>query len=243
MEYLMSWYWDKGHFREKNEDSFSMQKVRMRHKEAAFLIVCDGIGGLPEGETAGGFVTERMTEWFYKEGILEMRGVFWRRKTADSAIFALSQIQQKIECCERAEEICCGTTCTLALVKGGRFIVLHSGDSRAYLIGKREKLLTCDHRRGGALIRCMGAFGFQPPDKIRGRLKKGEALLLCTDGFCRLAPEGFWKGCLLAEEKDPGLFYKRLKGAGSFLASQGEKDNMTALLLVRGKGGGLYESA
>ena len=121
--------------------------------------------------------------------------------------------------------------------------MLHSGDSRAYLIGKREKLLTCDHRRGGALIRCMGAFGFQPPDKIRGRLKKGEALLLCTDGFCRLAPEGFWKGCLLAEEKDPGLFYKRLKGAGSFLASQGEKDNMTALLLVRGKGGGLYERA
>ena len=95
MEYLMSWYWDKGHFREKNEDSFSMQKVRMRHKEAAFLIVCDGIGGLPEGETAGGFVTERMTEWFYKEGILEMRGVFWRRKTADSAILHFLKSSRK----------------------------------------------------------------------------------------------------------------------------------------------------
>ena len=73
MSYLTSWYWDKGDFREKNEDSFSLQQVRLngiwKGEEAALIIVCDGIGGLPEGETASGFVVQQMTEWFYQDGI------------------------------------------------------------------------------------------------------------------------------------------------------------------------------
>lgn len=237
MAHLLSWYWDKGQFREENEDSFSLQRVKLKRKEASFLLVCDGIGGLPEGETASGFVAEQLTQWFYQEGIRRMARLFWRRRTGESALAWLFSVQQKLEACERAEGICCGTTCTMALVKGRRFLLLHTGDSRAYVIGRRERQLTCDHHEGAALNRCVGAFGFQRPDVIRGHFKKGEQLLLCTDGFCRLAQEGFLKGCLwvqesLIQERKPELFYRRLKGTGSFLTAQGERDNMTALLLA-----------
>lgn len=232
MSYLASWYWDKGNFRGKNEDSFSLQRVRTKKVETAFLTVCDGIGGLPAGETASGFVTEQMTEWFFKEGIYAMRGRIWRRRTKRSALEALMYVQKKMEACEQEENICCGTTCTMALVKGNRFLILHFGDSRAYLIGKKEKRLTQDHFEGGALRRCMGAFGFQEPDVIKGRLRPGEILLLCTDGFCSRIPEGFFAGCFDGEESEPGVFYRRLKGVGSFLKAQGEKDNLTALLLL-----------
>lgn len=241
MEHLMSWYWEKGRFRENNEDSFSLQRVRVKRKEISLMIVCDGIGGLPEGETASGFVTERMTEWFYRKGIRKTQGIFWRRATAGSAADALSVIQEKMECCEKEEGICCGTTCTVAVIKGGRFVLLHSGDSRAYRIGRREKKLTTDHSEGGALRRCMGAFGYKPPDVVTGRLKKGEQILLCTDGFCRLAPEGFFKGCLYAKDLNRDSGYKRLRGTGGFLTAQGEKDNMTALLLTYGGRGRKHE--
>lgn len=237
MSYLASWYWDKGKFREKNEDSFSLQRACLKcffgkKAEVALMAVCDGIGGLPEGETASGFVVQQLTEWFYREGVRLMETFFWQRKTAESATDALAHIQEQIERCERAEGILCGTTCTMALVKEGRYVLLHIGDSRAYLIGKKEKCLTQDHQKNGALCRCIGAFGFQFPDVQRGRIRKGEILLLCSDGFCQLMPEGFLKGGLFSKNWEKSVLYRRLKGMGSFLRTQGEKDNQTAVLLL-----------
>ncbi|MDO4293544.1 MAG: serine/threonine-protein phosphatase [Eubacteriales bacterium] len=230
MSYIVSWYWDRGSFREKNEDSFSLQHVRAGGEELALLLVCDGIGGLPEGECASGLAAELLTEWFYREGIRRMTGPFWRRRTVRAAKGALEEVQEKLERCEREEEICSGTTCTMALVRGNRFVLLHLGDSRAYRIGARQRQLTDDHQEGGVLRRCLGAFGMDEPDVVFGRLRKGELLLLCTDGFCRRAPEAYFAGCL-AGEREKRTLYRRLKGTGSFLEAQGEKDNMTAVLL------------
>lgn len=237
MSNLASWYWDKGNFREKNEDSFSLQRVCLkgffgRRKEAALIVVCDGIGGLPEGETASGFTVQQITEWFYREGLGLMAGPFWQKRTAEGATDALARIQERMERCEKAEGICCGTTCTMALVRGKRYVILHVGDSRAYLIGKKERCLTRDHQKDGALSRCVGAFSFQFPDVLSGRMKRGEMLLLCTDGFCSLAPEGFIKGSLFHGKCGKNVLYKRLKGMGSFLRTQGERDNQTAVLLL-----------
>ena len=110
MEYLTAWYWNRGKDRRKNEDSFSLQKVKIGGREAAFLLVCDGIGGLPEGETASGLVAEKMTEWFYGKAIRSMAKSGWQKRTAASAIKALQEVQEKMERCEREGGICCGTT-------------------------------------------------------------------------------------------------------------------------------------
>lgn len=242
MSYLAFWFWNQGNYREKNEDSFSLQRVRLngllgRRQEAALVAVCDGIGGLPQGETASGFVVEQLTKWFYRKGLGLMGGLFWTKRTARAAVEALWRIQGQMERCEKAEGICCGTTCTVALVRGKRFLVLHVGDSRAYRVGRKEWRLTQDHVKGGALCRCVGAFSFWHPDLCRGRLGKGDGLLLCTDGFCRLAPQGFFKGALFGENEGEQTPYKRLKGVAGFLRAQGEKDNQTAVLLsYRGRG-------
>ncbi len=235
---MASWYWDKGKFREKNEDSFSLQRVRQksffhRNREVALLIVCDGIGGLPEGETASGFVVQQMTEWFYQDGIGLMDGPFWTKRAAGGATDALEWIQEKMERCERAEGICCGATCTLALVRGGRFVLLHIGDSRAYLLGRKERRLTQVHRRDGALARCVGAFVFHYPDVLEGRLRRREMLLLCTDGFCDRLKTGLLKDALFPLKKEPAAIQRRLREIGGFARKQGEQDNQTAVLLWR----------
>ena len=244
MAHMTAWYWDRGNFRETNEDSFSLQRVRLCKKgvfggcrkdkggtPAAFLLVCDGIGGMPKGEIASGFAAERLTEWFYGEGIDRMRALFWQKKTAQSALAAFEKVQEEIERFEQREKVCIGTTCTMALVKGLGFLLLHTGDSRAYLIGRRERRLTQDHYSGGALRRCLGAFCHQGPDVLWGRMGKKETLLLCTDGFYRALPEGFLKGCFYGDRQEEGNCYKRLKGAANFGKAQGEKDNQTAVLL------------
>lgn len=255
MESMVSWCWDRGNFRKKNEDSFTLQRVRLnnsrlfwnvffgkKNSEAALLAVCDGIGGLPEGESASGLVAEELTRWFYQEGIQAMKHRFWKEGAKKSVLGAWEEIQRKLEKAEQEEGICCGTTCTMALIKDGKYLIFHTGDSRALCLGgrklrdrfgRRERILTKDHSEGGALRRCLGAFGFQMPDVISGQLCRGELLLLCTDGFYRLAAEGFFKGCLSGAAEDVSEDYKRLKGAAGFLKAQGEKDNLTALLYRR----------
>lgn len=236
MSYLTSWYWDKGDFREKNEDSFSLQQVRLngiwKGEEAALIIVCDGIGGLPEGETASGFVVQQMTEWFYQDGIGLMNGLFWTRRAAEGATDALEWIQEKMEHCERAEGIRCGTTCTMALVRGRRFVLLHVGDSRAYLLGRKERALTQKHRKGSALSRCIGAFAFHYPDVLEGRLGRREMLLLCSDGFCDRLKTGFLADAFMRVRRDKAALAGKLKEIGAFLRRQGEQDNQTAVLLL-----------
>lgn len=246
MAHLTSWYWDRGSYRETNEDSFSLQSVALkarhigkrsegrRRGEVSLLLVCDGIGGLEEGETASGFAAERLTEWFYTEGIALTAGRFWRRRAMEALGRAFLEIQSEMERRELEDALCCGTTCTLALVKNASFVLLHVGDSRAYRVGRRVKLLTADHVEGGALRRCLGAVGFQPPDARAGRLAKGEMLLLCTDGFYRLTPDNFFRGCFYGEGKEADTLYRRMQGAAGFVRTQGEKDNITALLLVNG---------
>ena len=255
MAAMASWCWDKGNFRKKNEDSFTLQRVRLnggrsfwtiffrkKDSEAAMLAVCDGIGGLPEGECASGLAAEELTQWFYQDGIQKMNCRFWKKSAKESALGTFLQIQEKLEKAQRENGICCGTTCTMALVKDGNYMIFHTGDSRAVCIrgrkgrcrpGGRERILTKDHCEGGALRRCLGAFGFQAPDVIFGRLGRGEMLLLCTDGFYRQAAKGFFSGCLAQEPEDASEDYKRLKGAAGFLKAQGERDNLTALLYRR----------
>ena len=80
------------------------------------------------------------------------------------------------------------------------------------------------------LRRCVGAFRREVPQLYTGTLGDGDMLLLCTDGFYKKAPPDFFRICLY-EEREAGQLYRRLKGIGSFLTAQGEKDNMTAVLI------------
>ena len=49
MRFISDAYWDRG-MRDGNQDSISLQEVRMKGKMVVFALVCDGIGGLEQGE-------------------------------------------------------------------------------------------------------------------------------------------------------------------------------------------------
>ena len=80
------------------------------------------------------------------------------------------------------------------------------------------------------LRRCVGAFGLEVPQLYTGTLDDGDMLLLCTDGFYKKSAAGFFSN-LPVRGTGSRQLYRRLKGIGSFLTAQGEKDNMTAVLI------------
>ena len=64
MKMLSGVYWDQGG-RAVNQDSVALQQVMTGKGRVMMAVVSDGIGGLPEGETASGYITERLIESFY----------------------------------------------------------------------------------------------------------------------------------------------------------------------------------
>ena len=58
MDIMSGFYWDTGS-KEHNQDSVLLEQVNTGKGRILLAAVSDGIGGLPEGEVASGFLMER----------------------------------------------------------------------------------------------------------------------------------------------------------------------------------------
>ena len=69
MKILSGVYWNKGK-RTQNQDSVTLQQVVTGRGRIVLAAVSDGIGGLAEGETASGYITEKIVRTFYEQILL-----------------------------------------------------------------------------------------------------------------------------------------------------------------------------
>lgn len=235
MRFISDAYWDKG-MRNGNQDSVSLQEVRIKGKMAVFALVCDGIGGLDCGEAASGFVAEKMTEWFYKEAIMMLKHRKSGKKIEKSGLRVLYGCNVEMQRLGEEKGIRMGTTVTALLFSGRRYFLWHSGDSRAYRItgkglGGKIKRLTTDHAQNHVmLLRCIGSYSWKRPDVKRGYLMKKSVFLLCSDGFRNRLGEDRIKEAMLPETiEGREQIYKRLKEMTEYVKKQGERDNISAV--------------
>lgn len=232
MHYISEVYWDKGG-RSVNQDSVSLQEVNIRGKKILFALICDGIGGLEDGESASGYVAERMTEWFYKEALL----VFIRKKSGKcllkSGLRALYGCNEEIRRVAETANKKMGTTATAMILWGRKYFLWHSGDTRAYLFRERRRgrQLTTDHTADlHTLLRCIGSFVWKQPDVVRGYLKRGDVLLLCSDGFRnQISAERIEETLQPSEMETRERIYMRLSEIADYVKRHGEKDNISAV--------------
>lgn len=237
MQFISEVYWDKG-ARKSNQDSVSLQQVSIRGKKVVFALICDGIGGLRQGEIASGFVAERMTEWFYAEGVGMLKRKKGRRKIERAGLRALYGCNEEMRRYGVKEGIELGTTATMLLLQGTRYMLWHSGDTRMYRVFGRNrrfrmKQLTKDHTVDNhTLIRCVGSFPWKEPDVKSGRVKRKEILLLCSDGFRNRVPEE-----KIAEALHPSFLIareqmgRRLRELAAYARRHGETDNISAIVV------------
>ena len=198
---------DKGPVRKENQDH--AEAVRLRAPRATVLLVCDGMGGANSGALAStlaaGAYLERLRSLLAQGKKSAAIVPIWMQdacSAANAAVFSRANMEPA--------NAGMGTTLVSAVVVGHHAEIINVGDSRAYLIrGQELTLLTRDHsvvaelvERGeltpeqalhhpnrNLITRAVGVEQSTESDLFSLRLRRGDRLLLCSDGLSNTLSE------------------------------------------------------
>ena len=264
MKYLAAAYTRAGKRKRKNQDSMVLMEAETDGGNILFAAVCDGMGGLEEGEAASAAMANAFADWFEnglpsllqapreKGGALEA-GRLWAQWAG-----LIGQTGCAMETYGKRHHVTMGTTAVGILFCGEYYYILHVGDSRAYLLTDGIRQLTRDQTyvqreldagrmtceqsltdpRRSVLLQCIGAGVRARPAFSMGRSAAGQVFLVCSDGFCHAAaPREIYRAFLPEEMTCEEVMRQRLAGLGERIADRGEEDDISALLvrLIRGK--------
>lgn len=239
---------DIGKKRDNNEDYsryFEPKESHALNQSGRLFVVADGMGGHQQGEKASSFAVETLLKVYY-----EAPEIPPEKRLRD----IIKQINQKlIEYSEknlpRGERT--GTTLVAAVVRQGKLLVANVGDSRAYLIRDGQiRQITRDHSlvaemvRAGTLSeaeareskfrnRLSRSVGGSPNLEVDIhppiRLRRGDIVLLCTDGLSGYVSE---KDILQSADGNAKEIAERLIGLAN---ERGGADNITASVIRYGE--------
>ncbi|MBQ9989745.1 MAG: serine/threonine-protein phosphatase [Lachnospiraceae bacterium] len=225
-EYFCAHLWEQGG-RSRNQDSLALWQLTRGGRNCLFGIVCDGIGGLKEGETASGYVARQAASWFRTRGYRIKN----KQKLQTAVRQLFFQLHEELKDYGEGKGIRLGTTVTFFLINNKRLFWGHAGDSRLYFFRKRslKQLTRDDQGADGALNRAIGAGEWRGLVTGWKRIREGDRVLLCTDGFYRGFTEEEIASCLNREPVMESQAKRMLGQMGERKLAMGEKDNISAL--------------
>lgn len=180
---------DTGRVRKQNEDYL---KIDM---ERRLFIVADGMGGHQAGEVASREAVEIFLDDLPNDA-------FSGEEMVDSLMHVNQQLHRMAE--ENPAYRGMGTTFTAAWVSGGKAVIVHVGDSRAYRVhngeitqltedhtlpnelfrmGKLTEKELKDHPDSHMLSKAVGTQMYLIPDLVEVPLESGDFLILSSDGL------------------------------------------------------------
>lgn len=247
---------DVGLVREHNEDNFLVLDLtaNLRGADAPrevevgarglVLAVCDGMGGAAAGEVASQMAVDTIHEIFTKGDPPPDRDAFARRlvhaiEEAGHRIFSAAKMDRS----RRGM----GTTTTLAGLVDNVLFVGQVGDSRAYVLrGDRLELITKDQslvnqlieagqlteeeaeafEHSNIILQALGTTEEVTVDLTFLELRRGDRLLMCSDGLSGLVHADMIKEVLVAERGlgDAAAKLIQMANAG------GGHDNITVIV-------------
>lgn len=243
---------DRGIVKKVNQDSAMVKKAVAGKHEMVFAVVCDGMGGLCNGEVASAEVVDAMQDWFVKDlpGLV-MAGLT-TRSLKNSLNRRIVAEDGKITAFSRALGDC-GTTLTGLFLCMGRYLCVNVGDSRIYRIRDgRTELLTHDqtvvqqmldngeitqeqaltHRMKNVLLQCIGVEGDVVPDYTEGSYEKDDIFLLCSDGFRHMLSGEEMAGFFpVSEMRNEKKMKRAAVRAVETAIGRGERDNITVVVI------------
>lgn len=237
---------DKGPVRKENQDH--AEAVMMRAPRGVILLVCDGMGGANSGALASTLAASAYLERL--KGLLSGS----KKNTAPVGDFmrdacAAANTAVYSRACSEPANAGMGTTLVSAVVLGRRAEVLNVGDSRAYLIrGKALSQITRDHsvvaelvERGeltpeqalhhpnrNLITRAVGVEPVAESDLFSLQLKRGDRLLLCSDGLSNTLPEAELLALACAGRSAAKVCHALVDRA----VEKGARDNVSAAIFI-----------
>ena len=195
MNYFLAAQTEVGLKKSCNQDSVILKRAKFKGEEVCIGIICDGMGGLSCGELASKSIAEAFSDWFLYS-YSKYESIWDESKMREDIGSLISSENEGLIRYDKEQGIDLGTTI--------RFFVWHVGDSRLYKISSSKiERLTNDHTviakeveegrltekeakndpKRNVLLQCIGASERVNPDMFCGEVKKGDILLLCSDGF------------------------------------------------------------
>lgn len=196
---------DKGLVRGKNEDNLF---ARLYSETTGFFMVADGMGGHVYGDVASGIAYDIVS--VQSEQSVEK---IINNEDPEKVLNALvEEINKKIlfQSMENREMAGMGTTLVMAIVNNDKLHISNVGDSRLYLY--RDSVLTLltvdhsvvqemyeqgiiskeeaeEHPQKNILTRAVGCDEEVIPDYFEYDVKKGDIIILCTDGLSNIVDD------------------------------------------------------
>lgn len=209
LHYTVAAQTDVGIAKQINQDSLTVKVANTPYGETAVAVICDGMGGLTQGEIASAVVVRAYEQWFLKElplALGESGGsldVTWLRERWETLA---NDCNTRILDYSKERRTTMGTTLTVLLLFAGSFYISHVGDCRVYQMTDYDNLLhllTNDQTyvarevalghmtpeqakndaRKNVLLQCIGTVRHVEPDFVSGQYQAGDSFLLCSDGF------------------------------------------------------------
>jgi serine/threonine protein phosphatase PrpC len=240
---------DVGMVREHNEDSACADS------EGMFFIVADGMGGHAAGEVASAMAVEEMSRAL-GAARSQIRG-FADDPTEEARKAIVALLESSVQKAHQAvferggresDKKGMGTTLDVVLVANGEAFVAHVGDSRTYLMRSGsvaqvttdhtvaevlviEGKLTAEEARISPLrtilINAIGVSADVGVELAHIRLRRGDRLLLCSDGLHDYFPSDVELGDILATNDGQA----GLDRVVSMAKERGGHDNITGVLV------------
>ena len=229
---------DTGYRRTTNQDYCAWGAFG---EDAAWMIVCDGMGGANAGNIASMVATEQIRDYLldhYDPSMTPAQIETMLTSAVEAANTAVYELSRRDD-----SYFGMGTTVVAALLSGRCAYLVHVGDSRAYRVGKNEtEQLTVDH----SMVQELVALGQLTPEEARVHPKRNiitraigvrdevdveydfvcleadDFLLLCTDGLSNSADDETL--CRLKGERTPAEYAEALV---AYALEDGGYDNIT----------------
>ena len=233
---------DCGCRHEENQDFYRAGRLS---DDTYWVVLCDGMGGVDNGGRASALaaeylqqqITTRVADILTEQGIRD----FMEQSAADANLVIYEESNKQ------GESSTMGTTLVMAIIRNNLVQIVHSGDSRAYVVTKSGiKQLTHDHSIVQELLDTgkitpeqalnhpnkniiTSALGVDVETRIdydEYKLAKGDYFFACSDGLTNMVSESDIVSII--REKD---FYDTAETMIRKAVEAGGFDNITAVVV------------
>jgi PPM family protein phosphatase len=231
---------DVGMIRSGNEDNFTVDTSDAR----GIFIVADGMGGHAAGEVA----SEMAVQIVQRElsGVRDLDGEDVVQLVASSLKLANRAIHERT--LTEVDKQGMGTTASVLVLAGARYLIGQVGDSRVYLLRDSTFVqLTKDHSYvqeqvdagyltpeqaryhpySNVITRCVGANEAVEPDFFAGPITGGDVFLVASDGLTGMVEDRRLHQ-LMSSKANPARVVDALIAEAN---GRGGLDNITAILV------------
>ena len=250
VNFIVSYNTDKGIRKLTNQDALLMKVSNTPNGRVGLFVVCDGMGGLEQGELASATVIRGLDKWYEDEfeELLKI-GAEEARKSLVEKIFELNSLLLNYSL---KNNLKLGTTLTAMLIIYDNVIIFQVGDSRVYKFKDNIEVLTKDqtfvarevergnitleeakrHPRRNVLLQCIGASPDMQPVITESILEKDTVYMLCSDGmYHELTDDEFYEFFNPVVNINEKVMNENCKAAVELVKNRMEKDNISVILI------------